>query len=230
MDRERGRIERISIDGQGREVIVGNFGTCVQAMTLDFESFTIFWTDRCTLQLESIRMDGSRLASSVSIQLNSLTTAGISIFNDYLYWSDSSSRTLRRVNRTSGELVMEVSQQFLTFFGGVDVVHPSKQPQGECLDEWWNQRCEKSISQGGKYLPVISFVPGMSPPEPGGKYYGVEEQLSSPNESLSVPECGLGVVQVQLSELKLAACHGGVVGLLRLQILMPALFVMIFTP
>lgn len=130
MDSERGRIERVSIDGQGREIIVNNLGTCVQAMTLDFASFTIFWTNRCTRRLESVRMDGIRLASSVSISLSSLTANGVSLLGDYLYWSDSSSLTLRRVNRTSGEPVMEVSQRYLTFFGGVEVVHPSKQPEG----------------------------------------------------------------------------------------------------
>ena len=125
-----GRIERVSIDGRGREVITRNLGTCVQAMTLDFNSFTIFWTNRCSRRLESVRMDGTRLASSISISLSSLTTAGISIFGDHLYWSDSSARTLRRVNWTSGEEVMDISQQYATLFGGVELVHPKKQPQG----------------------------------------------------------------------------------------------------
>lgn len=131
MDNEGGAIERIGIDGRGRETVMDDLGSCVDAMTIDFSSFTIFWLDRCTFTLESIRMDGVRISSSISIVLSSLTSVGISVFGDFIVWSDSFNRNVRGVNRTLGNSVIEVSQTLPTVFGGVEVVHPDKQPSGE---------------------------------------------------------------------------------------------------
>ena len=80
-------------------------------------------------------MDGVRTASSLSISLSSLLSSGLSIYQDYIYWADTQVRTLRAVNRTTGTPVLQVSQRFSrTTFGGVEVVHPSKQPAGKQLD------------------------------------------------------------------------------------------------
>ena len=131
MDNEGGVIERIGIDGRGREIIQSSLGLCVNAMTIDFSSFTIFWLDGCTFTLESVRMDGVRTTSSISIVLSSLSSVGISVYKDFIVWSDSFNRNVRGVNTTVGNAVIDVSQTLLTVFGGVEVVHPDKQPNGE---------------------------------------------------------------------------------------------------
>lgn len=131
MDNEGEAIERIGIDGRGRETIRSSLGPCVDAMTIDFSSFTLFWLDRCSFTLESIRMDGVRTSSSILIVLSSLSSVGISVFGDFIVWSDSFNGNVRGVNRTVGNAVIEVSQTMVTIFGGVEVVHPDKQPTGE---------------------------------------------------------------------------------------------------
>lgn len=134
MDRLKMTIERIGVDGRGRDVIRHTRNTCIDAMTLDFSSFSIFWLDRCASRLQSVRVDGILAASSISISFPAVTASGMSVYEDYVYWPDSSTKSLRRVNHTAGEPVVQVSQTFLpTVFGGVEVVHPSKQPYGKPL-------------------------------------------------------------------------------------------------
>jgi hypothetical protein len=125
-------IERIGVNGMGREVVKSRVGSCVKALTLDFSTFTIFYLDSCTLQLISIRMDGVRTSSTISIALSSLTSSGLSVYQDFIYWTDSTTRTLRRANRTTeGATVEEIVRTEPTLFGGVEVVHPDKQPFGK---------------------------------------------------------------------------------------------------
>lgn len=124
----RGTIERVGVDGRGREIIREGLGTCVQTMTLDYASFTIYWIDKCLRTLESVMMDGVHTSNSVPI--GSVFTDGISILGDYLYWADTFSRSVRRLNRITGTPVVQVSQPKSGLFGGIEVVHPSKQPNG----------------------------------------------------------------------------------------------------
>lgn len=131
MDKDRETIERIGVNGQGREVIKSNLGTCVDAMTLDFPTFTIFYIDRCSFKVKSIRMDGVRTSSSLSLSLSSLISKGISVYEDFVYWTDTSTFSVRGVNWTIGEPVVQVTETIRTFFGGVEVVHPKKQPLGK---------------------------------------------------------------------------------------------------
>lgn len=116
----------------GREIVKSNLGACVDAMTLDFPTFTIFYLDRCTISLKSVRIDGIRTSSSLSLSFSSLTSLGISIYEDFVYWTDSSTSSLRRVNwTTTGAPAVEVTQPIRSLFGGVEVVHPNKQPFGK---------------------------------------------------------------------------------------------------
>lgn len=130
VDHNRQTIERIGVNGRGREIIksIANLGSCVEAMTLDFPTFTIFYIDRCSIKVMSVRMDGVRTSSSLSLSLQSLISKGVSVFQDFIYWTDSSTFSVRGVNRTTGDPVVKVSPTIRTLFGGVEVVHPKKQP------------------------------------------------------------------------------------------------------
>lgn len=130
MDTQRGTIERVKANGEGKEAIREGLRSCARGLTIDVPTFTIYWTNRCTSTVESMRIDGVRTASSLTVRLNSINTNGLTMLGGFLYWADSSSQALRRVNTTSGSPVMEVSQTYPTVFGGVAAVHPSKQPPG----------------------------------------------------------------------------------------------------
>ena len=132
VDKRTETIERIGVNGMGREIIKSNIGTCVEAMTMDFPSFTIFYLDDCTLNLKSVRMDGVRTSSSLFLPLTSLISTGISVYEDFIYWADSSTFSVRRVNRTIPRpQVVDVNYRVRSLLGGVEVVHPVKQPFGK---------------------------------------------------------------------------------------------------
>lgn len=132
VDRERQTIERIGVNGAGREVVKGSLGSCVEPMTLDFPTFTIFYLDRCSISVKSVRMDGVRTSSSLTLSLGSLISSGISVYEDFIYWTDSSTFSIRGVNRTIiGAPLVEVIRPLPSLFGGIEVVHPDKQPPGK---------------------------------------------------------------------------------------------------
>ena len=133
LDSSRGTIERVGVNGQVREVIRENLApSCAQVLTLDFSSFTIFWANRCDQTIDSVRMDGSRISSTVTIGTG-LSSTGLSIFDGFLYWANSVSGSLIRANRTTGQPLEEVSFLSRIFLGGVEIVHPEKQLEGECI-------------------------------------------------------------------------------------------------
>ena len=79
-------------------------------------------------------MDGNHTSNSVLVPLTSLNSGGITILDDYLYWTDSSSQQnaiIRRVNKTRGEPVVQISYGLKALLGGIEIVHPSKQPEGK---------------------------------------------------------------------------------------------------
>lgn len=132
-DTERGTIERVGVDGNGREVIRSDLGTCIDALTLDYDTFTIFWISRCTFIIESVNMNGKRMSNSVRISTTLRPLGGISIFGDYLYWTESGiPSTVNRVNKVNGTPVVQVSGGNVGLYSGIEVVHPDKQPNGEC--------------------------------------------------------------------------------------------------
>ena len=126
---------RIGVDGRGRATIKSHTGECVQALAVDFVTQSVFWVDSCSYTLESIHIDGHQTSNIVQVRLPSgLRSEGISIFNNYLYWTESglSGATIKRLDRVIGEpVVEEVSQVYHSIIGGVEVVHPSKQPDGK---------------------------------------------------------------------------------------------------
>ena len=132
VDKRRETIERVGVNGMGREIIKSNIGTCVEAMAMDFHSLTIFYLDDCTLNFKFITMDGSRTSSSLFLPLTSLISTGISVYEDFIYWADSSTFSVRRVNWTIPRAqVVNVNHPIRSLLGGVEVVHPDKQPFGK---------------------------------------------------------------------------------------------------
>lgn len=105
----------------------------MRALTIDFAAQKLFWVDGCNHRLESVHISGDQISSVFSVQLHvGFTSQGISIFNNYLYWQESGSlgTILKRMDRISAQTVEEVSMPLRGLFGGVEVVHPNKQPDG----------------------------------------------------------------------------------------------------
>ena len=123
-------IERVGIDGKGREIIKDNLGQCVEALTIDFVTQHLFWVDNCNFRLESTHIGGGEIIE-IQIQFSNIFTQGISTFGDYLFLTEST--IIKSLNKTSGENLGTVSIHS-GLIAGMEVVHPSKQPDGMQID------------------------------------------------------------------------------------------------
>ena len=116
------------MDGRGREVVNTAIRNCVQAITLDFITQSVYWVNTCLHRLESVRIDGADTSEVFKVQLSPLHSIGISIFENYLYWTATSRfNYIARLNRTSGATVTQVTNRVSA--RGIEVVHPSRQPE-----------------------------------------------------------------------------------------------------
>lgn len=131
-DSANGVIERVGVDGQGRAIIKENLSsTCIQVITLEYASSTIFWANTCTQQLESVRLDGMSLQDPISINLFS---SGMCVFEGFIYWTEARlPASMKRANVTTGAPIVQVSSNIFSLLGDLDIVHPIKQPNGEHL-------------------------------------------------------------------------------------------------
>ena len=118
------------MDGRGREVIKTVNRNCVPAIALDFKTQSVYWVDNCAHRLESVRIDGDLTSDVLQVELSPLFSQGISIFETYLYWTEDSatSRHISRLDRQTGGTVTQVSGGILQNINGIEVVHPSRQP------------------------------------------------------------------------------------------------------
>lgn len=118
------------MDGEGRAIIKNNLATCVKALTIDFNSQSLFWVDNCNSRLESVRVDGQETSDFSRVQLvGSIFSGGISIFGNYLYWTESGIQgSIKILDRITGGPVVQVSTVLRGVVGGIEVVHPKMQP------------------------------------------------------------------------------------------------------
>lgn len=130
-DKQKGTIERIGVDGRGRSVIsVAASGRCIGAIALEFNTKSVYWVDTCFHRLHSVRIDGEH-TGIILVKLPRLVSRGISIFEGYLYWSivKVSNNHISRLNWTAGPTLTQVSGPINSEINGIEVVHPSRQPE-----------------------------------------------------------------------------------------------------
>jgi len=80
------KIERASMDGTSRTVIINTGLGTPYGLTLDYDTQTLYWVDYTLDRLESSSVDGSNrnLLTTISI----VCPYGITFFNEKLYWGD----------------------------------------------------------------------------------------------------------------------------------------------
>ena len=82
------KIERASMDGSSRSVIVNTELGWPNGLTLDYSTQTLYWADAQLDKLEKSNVDGSmrtRLITPTNVVLHPF---GITFYRNSLYWSD----------------------------------------------------------------------------------------------------------------------------------------------
>ncbi|XP_029103120.1 low-density lipoprotein receptor-related protein 1B-like isoform X3 [Scleropages formosus] len=116
-------IGRAGMDGSNHVVIVDKEIYSPTALTIDFTNKRLYWADENHILF--VNMDGSQRHKVANGEVRSVM--GLTLFEDYIYWTDGKSKSLNRAHKTSGDKREELlsSWQAIT---GVKVYHPFRQP------------------------------------------------------------------------------------------------------
>ena len=122
------KIEKVSMDGKNRTIIINTNVPVTHSLTLDYKEQILYWTDSDYRVLESSTVNGTNRKTIYSFS-QSYTFYGISVFKDTLYLSRHSS-TIHRVS-TSGQNFSTISYPYLCYknYHQLKVFSQEKQPQ-----------------------------------------------------------------------------------------------------
>jgi hypothetical protein len=113
------RIERTTIVGLARRIIIDEEYFEVTAMTVDMESDLLYWVDDFNKKIECTNLEGEDrrvLVTGGFSQANSLA-----VFGKYLYWTDREQRHIERVNKITGT-ARQVIYSRLNFLSAIKAV------------------------------------------------------------------------------------------------------------
>ena len=107
--------------------------SCVNVLTIDYASVTIYWIDHCNYEIQSLRLDGDATTHSFSLTSTIIQFAsGLVIQNDTFYWSDQDG--VFETKNTADAVVRTIHGLRRGFRAtGLQLVHPTVQPQGKAL-------------------------------------------------------------------------------------------------
>ncbi|KAH0616373.1 hypothetical protein JD844_027417 [Phrynosoma platyrhinos] len=161
------KIDRAAMDGSERSTLVPNVGRA-NGLTIDYVKRRLYWTDLDTNLIESSNMlglDRDVIADDLPHPF------GLTQYQDYIYWTDWSRRSIERANKTSGQN-RTVIQNHLDYVMDILVFHSSRQAGwNECASS--NGHCSHLCLA----VPVGGFVCGCP----------AHYSLNSDNKTCSAP-------------------------------------------
>ncbi len=127
---EHAKIEKMSMDGDlsTRTVLHSLNGSWPNGLSIDFTISRIFWTDAKLRVIESSRLDGSD--RRIVLRLPNQHPFSISVFEDYIYWSDWTNEGINKANKFTGADRGPYIRNVFDVMG-LDIYHPLRQPTGK---------------------------------------------------------------------------------------------------
>jgi len=121
------RIEKMNLDGSGRETIVTQNLMWPNTVTIDFTEPALYWADAWTDIIARGDLDGNNIVTLLR-GTNSYHPFGVTVFGDYLYWTDWSLTSVERISKLTpnSDRVRISAEQ--TRPCGIHIMHPSRQP------------------------------------------------------------------------------------------------------
>ena len=102
---------------------------CVNVLTIDYASVTIYWIDHCLYEIQSLRLDGDDTTHSFPFTTVIPFATGLVIKNDTFYWSEQGGVFERR-NASDATVTTIYGLQRGFRATGLRLVHSTAQPQG----------------------------------------------------------------------------------------------------
>nr|XP_045618524.1 low-density lipoprotein receptor-related protein 1B-like isoform X1 [Procambarus clarkii] len=147
------RIESCSMSGEGRRVvfvvseIVG--GGWPNGLTLDYALRRIYWIDAKSDSIHTSLYDGTDHMEILRDHLLLSHPFSISLFGNYVYWTDWRTNSVIRANKFNGSDIRDI-QRTITQPFDIQVLHPSRQPRDAA------NPC-KDNNGGCSHLCLLSF-------------------------------------------------------------------------
>ncbi|XP_046583534.1 low-density lipoprotein receptor-related protein 4-like isoform X2 [Haliotis rubra] len=123
------KIERCGMDGNDRKVIVNTTIAWPNGLTIDYVANRLYWVDSKLHTIESSNMLGLERVSVLKSVLHLHNPFAITVFEDFLYWTDWYSKSVKKYSkfgRRSDEEVETIASNLPSPMG-LRVFHPNRQ-------------------------------------------------------------------------------------------------------
>ncbi|XP_067678701.1 low-density lipoprotein receptor-related protein 4-like [Haliotis asinina] len=123
------KIERCGMDGSDRKVIVNTSIAWPNGLTIDYIANRLYWVDSKLRIIESSNMLGLERVSVLQSVLHLHSPFAITVFEDFLYWSDWYSESVKKYSKFGRRSDEEVETIVTNIYSpmGVRVFHPYRQ-------------------------------------------------------------------------------------------------------
>ncbi len=131
-DNSNSHTKLMRITDDGKEDVVLNNNMCASTVTIDHIKRKLYWIEECNLLLEESELDGSSPQTMVGFSPSDENSeigfsSGLGQYEDKCYYTQRGKVVRNGLNSNMTVLYTEP----LKTFGGLVVVHPSKQPPGK---------------------------------------------------------------------------------------------------
>ena len=120
------KIEKMTLSGVNRHVIVNSSLRWPNGLTIDYVARRLYWVDGGFGRIETSDLEGNERTVFLSVR----QPFGIAVYNDILYWTDWTTRSVASASADDNTTAYNVTSR-LILPSNIHVVHPSMQP-GPC--------------------------------------------------------------------------------------------------
>jgi hypothetical protein len=123
------KLQKASVTGDDQSTLRNNL-YCVQVLTIDYSSLSIYWIDHCLYVIQSLRLDGDATTHTFPFYTTIVFASGLVIYNNTFFWSEQNG-VFERENANEAEVLTVYDAPQGHRATGVQLVHLSVQPHVE---------------------------------------------------------------------------------------------------
>ena len=129
------RIERATLAGTERRILFDGYQSfypqlLINSLVIDFNSNLLYWADANNDVIEHMNLDGSDRNTVTMFTSLNLYSFSLALHEDMLYASDLRSRSIERVNLTTGQHYRNMGWLGSERTYGIALNDSSREPQG----------------------------------------------------------------------------------------------------
>lgn len=124
---DKPKVERASLDGTNRMTLFDASQVKMATfLTVDRHLHRLYWSDYGHDHIASSKLDGSDVIISTRVSRFECSLFGLTVFEDYIYWSCKNRHKINKANKFTGELIQEFKENIKLPLD-VAVYHPLMQ-------------------------------------------------------------------------------------------------------